>query len=240
MSYLALALDTLSAKREIREESELRGGRLGLFPGDARCEERELSEVRGRADDLCSHSSLNSLSHFLRRDGDEPVGVLLDESGAPSLPCATCGGLLFWAPADGPVEFGPWRCSACEPPEVPYHACALPAVEPETRQHELSAKQRAEARLADTLDRHVARCRPKLGFGPDELLITEEIEARFALLVRGLGFEPEQVIANRHHSPHEPGKIIRVMTRQEMEADDLAYVRMVLIRHARPASPVSP
>lgn len=91
--------------------------------------------------------------------------------------------------------------------------------------------------VAKSLDRQVPTCRPKLGFLPDEPLITEEIEARFSLLVRDLGFEPQEVIDRRHFA-RRPGQLQRVSTPEEMEADDLGYARMVLIRHARPAATV--
>lgn len=61
--------------------------------------------------------------------GTAPVGgVVLDDLGLPDLPCATCGGTNFWAPADGPAEFGLWACCQCSPApqELLCHACAVP------------------------------------------------------------------------------------------------------------------
>jgi hypothetical protein len=61
-------------------------------------------------------------------DGDapEPAGTALDSDGYPYRPCPTCRGRLFGKPADLPDAGPGWRCRSCEPPDGPYHACALP------------------------------------------------------------------------------------------------------------------
>ncbi len=54
----------------------------------------------------------------LARSPEPSPGVVLGGDGVPSLPCATCGGRHFWAPAHRPAAFGLWYCDTCEPPPV--------------------------------------------------------------------------------------------------------------------------
>ena len=67
MSYLALALDVLRAKRELSEESELKDAVAASAVTGGRCELSEEREQRGVETHLNSLISLNSPSHFLKQ-----------------------------------------------------------------------------------------------------------------------------------------------------------------------------
>ena len=67
MSYVALALDVLRAKRELSEERELKDAAVDAAVTGDECELSEECEQRDAAADLSALHSLNSPSHFLKQ-----------------------------------------------------------------------------------------------------------------------------------------------------------------------------
>ncbi|HFD14729.1 MAG TPA: hypothetical protein ENJ38_00320 [Rhodospirillales bacterium] len=74
-----------------------------------------LERVRAMREPL--RDAVRALERLARPPEPAP-GVVLGEDGLPSLPCATCGGRHFWAPAHRPAAFGFWCCATCEPPPL--------------------------------------------------------------------------------------------------------------------------
>jgi len=63
----------------------------------------------------------------------KPALLTLLDDGAPWVPCASCGGRLFWADAREPWNRARWHCEHCRPPppNLLRHACALPPQAPQ-------------------------------------------------------------------------------------------------------------